>query len=632
MSGIAGIIGLDGAPFEPGRIEAMLAAMARRGPDRRASWSSGNASLGHALLATTAEARAEAQPWRHPDSACVVVSDSRLDNRAELLQDLGFDRRRPDAVGDGELLHAAWRRWGEDCAAHLLGDFSFALWDPANQSLHCVRDAMAVRPFHYCLVPGRFFAFASDAKALLALPQVPREIDYGRIADALVGELEGIDSTSTFFTAIKRLAPAHSMVVRRSGIGFRRYWRPAIHRPAALPRSTAEWVDAIAAQLRVAVTRRLRADVATGSMLSGGLDSSSVVALACAAKPVGSHAFPVFSAIDSMRPGPDTGAILDLAARFPVEPHFSDLADLSALLPELEARLEDLAEPFDGEMPLITCQYLTAAKAGVRCVLDGMPADNLYSIGDSARALVRHGALRKGFRLFRDDAQGGGHANPVLAATRASFASLLPTALREALRERADRREYRAMLAGSVIDPAFALEWDLAGRHRAWKRELRRNHAVERPDDAFSQMQAPYLHAAVERYGRVASHEGVEPRHPYLDRELVELHAWLPAELRSRDGWSKWALRQAMAGLLPDSVTWRGEYDHLGPRFNAALMNHGRASPLLDPLPGIISSSKLQTASKEWAERQSSQALGALLPARTLQFWLSQQARVAGVG
>src|SRR5690606_26725276 len=126
MSGIAGVIRFGGAVAAP-ELEAMLQPMVARGPDRQAIGCFGAAGFGQALLATTAEAMTEFQPWRHPDSGCIVVSDSRLDNRPQLLRQLGIDRR-PDTVGDGELLHAAWQRWGEHCADRLRGDFAFALW------------------------------------------------------------------------------------------------------------------------------------------------------------------------------------------------------------------------------------------------------------------------------------------------------------------------------------------------------------------------------------------------------------------------------------------------------------------------------------------------------------------------
>lgn len=633
MSGIAGIIGLDGAPSESSQIEAMLATMVHRGPDRQRSWHSGNSALGQVLLATTPEARAEAQPWVHPDSGCVLVSDSRFDNRPELLASLGLRHARPDDIGDGELLHAAWRRWGEECALHLLGDFAFVVWDPANQSLFCARDVMAVRPFYYHHVPGRLFAFASEARALLSLRQVPRDIDYGRVADALVGELEGIDATSTFYTSLRRLAPAHVMTVTRSKSSLRRYWNVLAKTPSWLPRAEQEWPEAVREQLRMSVARRLRSNVEVGSMLSGGLDSSSVVALACAQRGEAGNTLPVFSAIDSGRPGAETAAIMTMIERFPVKPFFTDLADLEALLPEMESRRNDLAEPFDGEMPLITCQYLSAAKAGVRCVLDGMPADNLYSVGDSGQRLIRRGAFRRGFSVLHESAKAAQHPRPLYAAARSALSALLPRVLRGVRQSRSMSSGYRELVEQSLIDPAFANRQGLPARYRAWLDDIRRNDIAQVERGAYSQMGVAYLQAAVERYGRVAAREGVEPRHPFLDRELIELHAWLPMELRARGGWDKWVLRHGMASVLPPSIAWRSEHEHLGLRFNIALQKYEQnLNAMALEIPEILCPGKVSAAIHAWQQRKSVSALGALLSARLVHAWLSRDFPRTGVG
>jgi asparagine synthase (glutamine-hydrolysing) len=138
-----------------------------------------------------------------------VVSDSRLDNRPELMRTLNLRAAEADEVGDGELLHAAYQRWGEGCAEQLLGDFAFAVFDPRESRVLCARDVMGVRPFYYHHAPHRLFALASEADALLSHAEVPADLNHGRIADALVGELEGIDRTSTFYAAMTRhRAPA----------------------------------------------------------------------------------------------------------------------------------------------------------------------------------------------------------------------------------------------------------------------------------------------------------------------------------------------------------------------------------------------------------------------------------------
>ncbi|MCX7033182.1 MAG: asparagine synthase-related protein, partial [Arenimonas sp.] len=387
MSGIAGLVRLDGAPVAVADVEAMLAPMRRRGPDRQAARAEGNAGFGQALLATTPEALAEHQPWVHPDTGCVVVSDSRLDNRPQLLAELGI-ARPADEVGDGELLHAAWQRWGEGCADRLRGDFAFALWDPKAQSLFCARDIMGVRPFCFHHVPGKLFAFASDTDALLGLPDVPRRINEGRIADALMGDLEGIDRTSTFWLDAERLPPARTLQVDASGALQAEYWHPLMHRPTDLPTTEAGWVEAVRSTLEAAVRDRLRGIGRVGSMVSGGLDSSSVAALAQGMLPPGER-LPTFSAVNSQGPCIETECVRAMVDSFAFDAHLVDLAALDAVTPAVHDQLDHMVEPFDGTMPLVSAVYATAAQAGVRCVMDGVPADNLYSVGDHYRGLAR---------------------------------------------------------------------------------------------------------------------------------------------------------------------------------------------------------------------------------------------------
>jgi asparagine synthase (glutamine-hydrolysing) len=279
MSGIAGIVRFDGGGVCPDEIEAMLASMRRRGPDAKRGWASEGAALGHVLLTTTNEAACEVQPWVDRESGCVVVSDSRLDNRPELLRALGRSATNPDGVGDGELLLAAWQKWREGCAERLLGDFAFAIWDSLHRTLFCARDVMGVRPFYYSYSAARRFVLASEPGAVLRQP-ISADLNEGRIADAIVSELEGIDKTSTFFQSVTRLPPATYAILRDGQLHIREYWHPLRREPATLSQNDDAWIDELRATLQESVRCRLRSVGRVGSMLSGGLDSAAVVALA----------------------------------------------------------------------------------------------------------------------------------------------------------------------------------------------------------------------------------------------------------------------------------------------------------------------------------------------------------------
>lgn len=603
MSGIAGLVRLDGRPVHVAQIQAMLLPMQRRGPDRQRALALANAGFGQALLATTAEAQAERQPWVHADTGCIVVSDSRLDNRTELVAELGL-ARPADHMGDGELLHAAWQRWGDGCADRLRGDFAFALWDPQAKALFCARDIMGVRPFYFHYSPGRLFAFASDVDALLALPDVPRRINEGRIGDALMGDLEGIDRTSTFFLDIERLPPARTLAINANGARQAEYWNPLQRRPHDLPVGEAEWIEAVRDALQEAVHCRLRGSTRVGSMVSGGLDSSSAAVLAQRLLPDGVQ-LPVFSAINSLGPCAETAAARAVLAAYPFQAHTVDLQHLDALEPALHAHLEHLGEPFDGGMTLVSAVYAQAAAAGVRAVLDGMPADNLYSAGGLFHGLARSGQwprlLRQATLKHRRDAS----VHPRLRALRTMLGSLLPAPVRQRWEARQHRAQYRADLVAARIAPAFAQRVDLPGRYRRYRLDMARTRLGVAAAAPQSIMTAAYITAAVERYNRVASFHGIEPRPPFLDRRVIELHAWLPLDLRLRDGYYKWALRAAMRGLLPDDVAWRRDKNHLGHLFNARLIaqwqqRHG--SSLRDPLDGCLTARGKRATAEASAE------------------------------
>ena len=583
MSGIAGFLNLDGAPASVDAIDAMLQALVRRGPDRQQGTTENAVAFGQALLATTPEARAEIQPWRHPGDGCLVVSDSRLDNRPELLRELGIEGTADD-IGDARLLHAAWRRWGDDCADRLLGDFAFAIWDPRAQSLFCARDIAGVRPFYYCHRPGKLFAFASQPDALLALPDVPRDFDEGRMVDALVPLLQGYDNTSTFFSAIRRLPPAHVLVLDSGQLRLRQYWTPVSSRPANLPDSEQGWIDGLRDLLRESVRCRLRGNVRVGSMLSGGLDSSALVAFASEALAAqGRGRLATFSAVSSLTDCPETRAIRSMLATFDLDATCLDWQQVPGLMDRLARDWPQMGEPFDGNMALVECQYITAAEKGVRVMFDGIDADTLFEEGDFLTAQFLRGRWWRVFREARGQARFYGMDFSTLGFITPILKQVfMGERLRGVVRKLRAPGLHRRLVAEALVDPSFAKAVDLAGRMQRVLKTRASQPLVSADGQGRSWMASTYTTAGLERYGRLAAAHGIEPRHPYMDRRVLEYCAWLPASLRLKDGWPKWALRAATADVLPADVAWRRGKEHLGWRFSRELfLRLGRFHPVL---------------------------------------------------
>jgi len=583
VSGIAGSVRWDGCPGTPGDLERMLLVLARRGPDRAGTWRSDDpgkspgggarVELGQTLLATTPEATAEDQPWRHAASGSVIVSDSRLDNRQELAQALGLTTGSADAVGDGALLLAAYDQWGAACVEHLLGDFAFAIWNPRQTRLFVARDVMGVRPLYYHHVEGRLFVFASEPEAILAVGGVPRDLDEGRLADALVVSLEDLDTTSTFYQATRRLPPAHAGVVRADGFTIREYWDPFRRQPFGSHTSDETWIEGLHDQLDQAVADRLRASGRVGSMLSGGLDSSSIVALARRHLATAERGpLPTFSGVSSAPGCEETSAVRRMQAEGGLAQTEIDPDDVPDLLDAVARGWP--AEPFDVFMPMVDCLYLTAARRGTRVVLDGIDADGLLSEGDYLNSLAANGQWRPLLREARGLADF--HGEPVTpwdVARPAVSQRFVPPVVRRVVNARREPRDFRRLLRHQCIDPAFAARVDLRGRLRARSASVDAGKRARPGDEASTTIRSATTTAGVERYGRAAARQGIEARHPFLDRRLAEYCAWLPMHLRLRDGWPKWALRCAMWRHLPANIAWRRGKADVGWRFNRALLD-----------------------------------------------------------
>lgn len=585
MSGVLGLYHLNGAPATPPQLVDMASLLARRGPERTSTWHRGPVGLGHTLLATTPEAVHERLPLEHGSSGCVITADVRLDNREELLAALDL-RARSTPPGDAEILLAAYLAWGPACPERLLGDFAFAIWDPRAQVLFCARDPFGMKPFCFHHAPGKLFAFASEPRAILVLPEVPYRINQGRIADFLVPHLEGIDHTSTFFEEVFRLPPAHTLSVTPDGMRHHRYWtlEPG---PELRLSSDEAYAEAFREVFTEAVRSRLRSAGRVGSMLSGGMDSGSVAAVAGAL--LADAAGPPLVTVSGVAPD-RTGCVetrsIQAAIRMRgLAPQTIGHPEISRFDPELSRDGWNLDEPFDNHATLVRVMYLAADRQGANVLLDGASGDVVLADGSVVARLIRSGRLRAAWRETAGQSRFYGAPHTPMRLLLPELRTAVTPNVARRIRRRAigilpSRARVRATLRQSVISPEFADRVALADRLRAaalnWPTDLPASYAAERAHAITH----PYVAAARERYDRVASAAGVEPRDPFLDRRLVAFCLSLPPEQRLRGGWPKAILRQAMAGRIPDQVRWRRGKEHLGWAFTRSFVETTR--PRLD--------------------------------------------------
>ncbi len=555
MSGFCLIVDFSGAPVSAPDLEAMIAAGRHRGPQGVRRHLAGNVAAAHLALWATPESEREVQPQVVADGQVLAVGDLRLDGRRELAARL--DLAGEDAT-DAGLLSAAYLLWGVDCPRYLLGDFAFAIWDRRSQRLFCARDGFGVRPLHFWR-KGELLYVASEAQQLLAVPGVPRHVDEATLAAFLLNR--NPEPGRTAYRDLCSLPARRSLSADRQSQWFSESWVPAA-RPAARREAPPEIADQLRDCLALAVSDRLRASGSTiGLMLSGGMDSPTVAAFAAATLADGtrnqgltaySYRFSKLVACDESR------YVAELRDRLGFELEWIDAEDLplgggdAGLEPELES-------PFIGWKSTDRRIFSRLEGAGGRVLLTGYGGDNLFQ-GTSLVFLseLLRGRLEAISWLFTHAERRG--VGKTRALYRFLLAPSLPAAVDLGLRRllgRTDESDCPPWLNTRFLarHAAPILSKTRRGRPRSLAAEtlemgLRDFSAVERTCSWRDRLGAGY---------------GVETRHPFLDRRLVDLVSGLPPELFFKGEKRKRILRQAMSGALPASVLEREDKTNFVP-------------------------------------------------------------------
>jgi asparagine synthase (glutamine-hydrolysing) len=605
VSGIAGVLHHDGRAASAETLSAMSAAIAHRGPDDGAMICEGVIGLAHRMLWSTPESLGERQPVVREGARLRLVADARLDNRTELLAALGL--ASGSRVCDADIIVSAYERWGTSCVERFVGDFAFALWDGRAHQLFCARDPMGVKPFYF-FRSDRLFAFASELKALLALPDVPRDIDPLQVALFIDGTVD--DRERTLYKAIHRLPAAHTMTVDAQRVRQTKYWRLDGSREVRYSTSD-QYADAFREIFREAVRARLRSAHPVGAALSGGLDSSSIVCMARQLQRSSpSPELHTFSLVFPSLPEKDLTLIDErryidsvvsgggLLPSYVRGDQLSPASDVGALLHHLD---EPYAAP---NLYLHVALYQAMSERGARVFLDGFDGDTTVSHGfarlntliqsgrwDIFEREIRALAMRRGIRpelllshfgfpYLALQARRGlwlGWMRTARELTGRFGLSRRGTLLDHGLRAAVPasvRSAYRAIRrreveSTSLLRPALARE--LRQRKSAGGRDADRDATITERESHVEGLSQPAYQLTLEMADKCAAAVHVEPRYPFFDRRLIEFCVAVPDDEKLAGGWPRLVFRRAMAGILPPEVQWRSDKGNLSPNFHRAL-------------------------------------------------------------
>jgi asparagine synthase (glutamine-hydrolysing) len=580
MCGIFGVWNLDGRPVDTQSVVAATTAIYHRGPDDegfllvntqtpRAALCSGpntalalelprietfsagpfDLALGFRRLAILDTSPAGHQPMRGADDAHWIVFNGEIYNYIELREELKALGHRFQTGTDTEVLLAAYSRWGTDLLPRLNGMFAFAIWDARARKLFLARDRFGEKPLHYVYVPGKFFAFASEIKALHAGGLVERRLNEETLLRYKLHD-QTDTGEQTFYEDVLRLPQGHSLSIGANGsAGTRRYW-DIDPRVGHEDKPESWFAEKFRELFFESVRLRLRSDVPVGSSLSGGLDSSTVVSVMDRLLPEGAVQKTFSARFDDA--AKDEGRWMEYVTRTTrVEPHFVWPTG-ERMFEEMSSLFHHQDEPF-GSASIYAqwCVMRLAKEHDVTVLLDGQGADEMLAgyhpyfnvVADDLFNSWRFPAFISWRNSYK--ALHGKSLSPLSWTLRQSVPSNLKQPVKKLLR-RSGNGHGNGHEVERVV-PVYPKEFEKVSALRKilWWHTTRQGLAE------------------LLRYAdRNSMAHSREVRLPFLDHNLVEFVFSLPERLIIRDGWTKWILRQAFRGVVPEPILNR--VDKLG--------------------------------------------------------------------
>jgi asparagine synthase (glutamine-hydrolysing) len=517
---------------------------------------SGNVGLAHVLMRMTPEDRFDRQPWRS-ESGSLITADVRLDNRDDVLTRIAIVPRDAVTWPDSRVLLAAWERLGDAVWPILRGPFTAAIWDPRVRTLTLARDHLGLHVVMWHK-NEQFFAFSSMPKGLFAFADIPRELNEEKIADFLV--LNHSDHATTIYRNISRVPPGHLMQVGFDGsMAQRRYWSP--HDIAQVKQSSdQDYADGLRECLDRAVRRQMRSAHPIGCLLSGGLDSSSVSALAARALGERDERLAAFTGVPRRGfDGPvpaghyaDESPYVEAIARAAGNMDVTYVSDDTPSLSDLERFFVTLEGPVRNPTNLgWVLAILRLARAQGRRVLLGGLCGN-YTISwngwSQAAAHLLHGRFLTAYRQGRLYYRLSPYSR-LRALSRLFGEPLVPERLASWVNGLRQPGRAAAWQDHSPIRPEFAAAMAVDVRARAASHDfLYRMRTDERVSGLFQADYAGDWHAAEKAV------TGVEVRDPTADIDVVSYCFGVPPEQYLAEGIDRSLIRRAMWGLLPATV------------------------------------------------------------------------------
>jgi asparagine synthase (glutamine-hydrolysing) len=541
MCGIAGIIQSNTSDYSKEHLKKMTDALAHRGPDGEDLWQNdtGNVLLGHRRLSIIDLSEAGKQPF-HYLNRYTIIHNGEIYNYVELKEELKSKGYTFRSQTDTEVIVAAYDHWQDECVDHFDGMLAFAIWDENEKTLFAARDRFGEKPFFY-FYDGQKFLFASEMKALWAAGIERRPNQKMLFNFITIGYTDNpADPNETFFENIRKLPAATTLTydTGKTELTLEKYWDIDFEKQDKKITDN-EAIEQFNHLFNISVQRRLRSDVAVGTSLSGGLDSSSVVAM------TNPH-----TAFTASFPGFEKDELIyskQVSEKFNLQQHIINVS-AEELIADWKKICYHQEEPFGSAS--IYAQYKVfelAKQHSIKVLLDGQGADETLA-GYHKYYKWYWQELFRNRRLFRSKELKA--AREIGVEEKFGFKNIIAA--------------YFPAFATVTLENQYLLK---AIKHEDLTRDfvkLQSKEAYYTTPDHFTLNGVLHFNTCTHgleellRYAdRNSMAHGREVRLPFLSHELVEFVFSLPAKFKIRNGWTKWLLRTSMNEKLPNEITWR---------------------------------------------------------------------------
>lgn len=545
MCGICGIVNSDRSePVDPNLVERMTTVLVHRGPDDDGYFVEGNAGFGHRRLSII-DLGGGKQPIFNEDESILIVFNGEIYNYAELTTELTQFGHKFRSRSDTEAIVHAYEQYGDACVEHLRGMFAFAIWDRRHKRLLVARDRLGIKPLYFYQCDG-FLAFASEIKSLLQIPSVSRVVDPDALKSYLA--LRYVPGPQTMFMGISKLQPGHLLVMDDRGVRIRKYWDLEYRTGEAV--SSEDYLGRFQELLEESVKLRLVAEVPLGVFLSGGLDSSAI--LAVMSKLRERERIKTFS-VGYELPETQQAKVNEFEyARLAANAFGAEHHEFKLTAEDFRDSLSDLVWYLDEPLADDSCipLYFIArlARKHITVVLSGEGADEILAgYGIYKRMMAVDAAYEKFPRLTPWVAQKLASMFQGQVCQRYARWATLPMEQRyrgvsmgmpAGLQDELLGRQY-GQTSG---DAAFRSCIQAVPKKDALNRMLYADAKIWLPDDLLL------------KADKMTMANGLELRVPFLDHKLVEFASTLPADLKLKGRTGKYLLREAMKNILPKRI------------------------------------------------------------------------------